>query len=80
MEQTLEESLEKHFGAQMRKLEAKVATMPEESGTSGEAMNLAQQAIEHYKRSQELMREGNWAGFGNELKRLEDVLERMQKP
>jgi uncharacterized membrane protein (UPF0182 family) len=80
MEQTLEESLEKHFGAQMRKLEAKVATMPEEAGTSGEASNLARQAIEHYKRSQELMREGNWAGFGNEMKRLEEVLKKLQEP
>jgi len=43
-------------------------------------MSLARQAIEHYERSQELLREGNWAGFWDELKRLEDVLKKMQKP
>lgn len=78
MEETLEESLARLFGVQMRELEAKVATMPETSGESGEATNLARQAIEHYKRSQELMHEGNWAGFGDELKRLEEVLKKMQ--
>jgi len=77
MEETLEESLAKHFGDQMMELEAKVATMPEQPG---QAMNLARQAIEHYKRSQELMHKGNWAGFGAELRRLEEVLKKMQKP
>ncbi len=77
MEETLEESLEKHFGRQIKYLEAKVAAMPEEPG---EDMTLARQAIDHYKRSQELLREGNWAGFGDELRRLEDVLKKMQKP
>jgi len=77
MEVTLEESLAKHFGDQLRKLEAKVAMKPV---GSGEDMSLARQAIEHYKRSQELMSEGNWAGFGDELRRLEVVLKKMQKP
>ena len=76
MEQTLEESLEKHFGHQIKQLETKIATIPEESG---EDMTLARQAINHYKRSQALLREGNWAGFGDELRRLEDVLKKMQK-
>jgi len=78
MEETLEKSLAKHFGDQVMKLEAKVAAMPEGSGESGEATNLARQAIEHYNRSQELLREGNWAGFGDELKRLEEVLKKLQ--
>jgi len=43
-------------------------------------MSLARQAIEHYEGSQELLREGKWAGFWDELKRLEDVLKRMQAP
>jgi len=80
MEENLEKSLAKLFGVQIRELEAKVATMPEETGKFGEATNLARQAIEHYKRSQELMRKGNWTGFGDELKRLEEVLKKMQNP
>jgi len=77
MEQTLEESLARHFGDQIRELETKVATMPVDSG---EAMSLARQAIKHYNRSQELLREGNWSGFGEELERLEVVLKKMQAP
>ncbi len=34
---------------------------------------LDRQAIERYNRSQELLREGNWSGFGDELRRLEVV-------
>jgi hypothetical protein len=41
--------------------------------------SLASQALEHYTRSQELLRQGNWAAFGEELKRLEALLKEMQK-
>jgi len=40
---------------------------------------VANRALEHYTRSQEYLRQGNWAGFGEELKKLEDLLKEMQK-
>ena len=41
--------------------------------------NLAGRALEHYARSQESLRQGNWGGFGEELKRVEALLREMQK-
>ncbi len=78
MEQTLEESLERHFGKQVRALEAKVAAAALEQPT--QELSLARQAIDHYNRSQEYLREGNWAAFGTELKSLQEVLKKMQNP
>jgi hypothetical protein len=40
---------------------------------------LARQALAHFQRSQELLRQGNWAGYGDELKKVEDLLREMQK-
>jgi hypothetical protein len=40
---------------------------------------LAQRALEHFSRSQELLRQGNWAGYGEEQKRLEALLREMQQ-
>ncbi|MFQ5851301.1 MAG: UPF0182 family protein [Candidatus Binatia bacterium] len=77
MEKTLKRSLERLFGDAVRSEGVEAARGPE---VSGEAVSLARQALEHYNRSVELLREGNWAGFGQELQRLEEVLRGMQNP
>ncbi|MFQ5540080.1 MAG: UPF0182 family protein, partial [Candidatus Binatia bacterium] len=77
MEETLRQSLERLFGGAVEGEEVKTAKVPE---VSGEAGDLARRALEHYNRSLELLREGNWAEFGKELKRLEGLLKGMQKP
>jgi hypothetical protein len=41
--------------------------------------DLAGRALEHYTRAQDMLRQGNWAGYGEELKKLEGVLREMQK-
>jgi len=38
---------------------------------------LARQANQHYERAQQLLRQGDWAGYGEEIKQLGDVLKRM---
>jgi hypothetical protein len=53
-----------------------VATVPE---TEKADRNLVRQALEHFQRSQDLLRQGNWAGYGEELKKLEALLQEMQK-
>ena len=40
---------------------------------------LAQRALEHFSRSQEFLRQGKWAGYGEEQKRLEALLREMQQ-
>ena len=40
---------------------------------------LARQALAHFSRAQELLRHGDWAGYGDELKKVEALLREMQK-
>ena len=39
----------------------------------------AKQALNHYNRAMNYLKQGNWAGYGNELKQLKQVLEGMTK-
>jgi uncharacterized membrane protein (UPF0182 family) len=39
---------------------------------------LAARASDHYARAQEHLRKGNWAGFGDELKRMEETLKQLR--
>ncbi len=76
MEETLEQSLQRIFGGKPVREPTQVAAAPEVArGEKG----LSSRALEHYTRSQEFLRQGNWAGFGEELKRMEAVLKEMQK-
>jgi uncharacterized membrane protein (UPF0182 family) len=76
MEETLEQSLQRIFGGRPAKEPTQVATVPE---TEKADRNLVRQALEHFQRSQDLLRQGNWAGYGEELKKLEALLQEMQK-
>ncbi len=78
MEENLEQSLQRIFGGKPAPgpvLQPAVAT-PQGPTTEKE---LARQALAHFQRSQELLRQGNWAGYGDELKKVEDLLREMQK-
>jgi len=46
--------------------------------TANEGRDLARQALDHFQRSQERLRQGNWSGYGEELKKLETLLRQMQ--
>jgi uncharacterized membrane protein (UPF0182 family) len=41
--------------------------------------NLAAQALEHYERAKQYLRQGNWAGYGKELESLEGILKRLSE-
>ena len=78
MEENLEQSLQRIFGGKPAPgpvLQPAVAG-PQALTTEKE---LARQALTHFQRSQELLRQGNWAGYGDELKKVEDLLREMQK-
>ena len=41
--------------------------------------DLALQALRHYRKAQDLLRQGDWAGYGKELDSLEKILKQMAK-
>ena len=77
MEETLDQSLQRIFGG---KTTAEPTPMPaaavKETLIEG---SLARRALEHFSRSQEFLRQGNWGGYGEEQKRLEALLREMQQ-
>jgi len=76
MEETLEQSLQRIFGGRPAGERPQVAALPQAAGPE---KTLVSRALEHYTRSQEFLRQGNWAGFGEELKKMEGLLNEMQK-
>ncbi len=76
MRETLEQSLQDLFGAKA----IQELPQPDKVATStGDGKSLASRALEHYLKSKELLRQENWAGYGQELKKLEAVLRDLQK-
>jgi hypothetical protein len=82
MEETLEKALDRLF-------ERGEAPPPVQKPPRGEpaapesvpadAAGLAALAREHYDRAMRAQREGNWALYGEEIKRLGEVLEKLSK-
>jgi uncharacterized protein len=76
MEETLEQSLQRVFGGKAPGDVPQRTAAPE---LRSDDKNLARQALDAFQRSQESLRQGNWAGYGEELKRVESLLREMQK-
>ncbi len=76
MEETLEQSLQQLFGGRAAGELPQVAALPE---VVREGKSLASRALEHYARSQQFLRQGDLARFGEELKKIEPLLKEMQK-
>jgi uncharacterized protein len=85
MEETLEEALGRLFarGDLPPPAEAAAAApaveTPPASPRAADAATLAGQARQHYDRAIQAQREGNWALYGEEIKRLGEVLEKLSK-
>jgi uncharacterized protein len=83
MEDTLDAALTQIFGGAVStgSTEATAATSapgkPPQPATAASLQSIAQEASQHYERAQQLLRQGDWAGYGEEIKRLGDVLRRM---
>lgn len=76
MEETLELALRKIFGGSRPTAEAAGETGPLPVAGQNE---LATEAMKIYERAVELQRQGNWAGYGEQLRKLKDVLQRMSR-
>jgi uncharacterized membrane protein (UPF0182 family) len=83
MEPTLEQSLQRIFGGRARPDGAVAATPPGGAaatiGPGDVALrSLAQRAWDAWQRSQEALRRGDWSGYGQEQRRLEEALRQLQ--
>lgn len=76
MEENLELALQRLFGG--KKAAAAVTTAVTEDAKASPS-TLAKEAMSIYEKATTLQRQGNWAGYGEELRRLEQVLKRMAK-
>jgi uncharacterized membrane protein (UPF0182 family) len=45
--------------------------------SASDLQSLAREANQHYERAQQLLRQGDWAGYGEEIRKLGEVLKRM---
>jgi uncharacterized membrane protein (UPF0182 family) len=76
MEENLELALQRLFGGKNAPaVVAKAATVD----TKASPAALAKEAMSIYERAMNLQRQGNWAGYGEELRKLELVLKQMAK-
>ncbi|HOP39906.1 MAG TPA: UPF0182 family protein [Geobacteraceae bacterium] len=76
MEETLELALKKLFGGSQAAAEPVGETGP--SPAAGQNM-LAAEAMKVYERAIAMQRQGNWAGYGEQLKKLKEILQRMAR-
>jgi uncharacterized protein len=91
MEETLDAALGRIFpggaarpqpatpGAEGQPPASAPAAGPGQPSASPDVASLAEQARAHYQRALQAQREGNWALYGEEIKKLGEVLERMRK-
>lgn len=86
MEETLELALQRIFGAKVPAAGAPIpsaaqagapAGAPGAPGLSGPSQALAKEAMAIFQKALNLQRQGDWAGYGEELRKLQQVLQRM---
>ena len=77
MEDNLELALQRLFGGK----KAAAAPVAEAAAVDSKAApaSLAKEAMSLYEKAITLQRQGNWSGYGEELRKLEQVLKRMAK-
>ncbi|MEI6313507.1 MAG: UPF0182 family protein, partial [Syntrophus sp. (in: bacteria)] len=80
MEENLELALQRLFGARKAAgvSSAGTATAAAATGTPS-VRELAAEAMKSYQRATEMQRQGNWAGYGEEIRKLEQLLKKIAK-
>ena len=73
MEKTLDKALSSVLGGEVSPQRVDVPAAVHTLGSS----DLGIRALEHYNRAREYLRQGNWAGYGEELEKLEQVLKQL---
>ena len=75
MEENLDHALRRVLGGKIIEKGTVSASVPE----SGEIFELGEQALKYYHNAKDYLRQGDWAGYGRELEKLEDVLKQLSK-
>jgi uncharacterized membrane protein (UPF0182 family) len=78
MEESLEAGLQRIFGGKPVVTQAAAARPAQTAAAQAGQPEAARQALEHFQRAQESLRQGNWAAYGEELKKVEALLQQMQ--
>jgi len=82
MEENLELALQRVFGGEVMREKAApkavlgAAAPPEKRRTDPE---IAAEALAHYRKAQDFLRQGNWAGYGEELRKMEEGLKALER-
>ncbi len=86
MEENLEVALQRIFGGETMKdrggpkaAAAAAAAIAATGKPDRTERQLAIEALGHYRKAQELLRQGNWSGYGEELRKMEDLLRMAEK-
>ncbi len=88
MEPTLDAALSKIFGGMVATAPAQgpahavpaAQTPARVSALASDVQALIREANQHFERAQQLLRQGDWNGYGEEVKKLGEVLKRMGPP
>jgi uncharacterized membrane protein (UPF0182 family) len=79
MEENLELALQRIFGGELlrEKDVRKAAAGPAERERTDR--QLALDALSHYRKAQEYLRQGNWGAYGDELRRMDEMLRSIER-
>ena len=80
MEENLDTSLQRIFGGRPTK-EKESSTVESAAGPIREKTDreMALDALSHYRRAQEYLKLGNWGSYGEELRKMDDILRTIEK-
>jgi hypothetical protein len=78
MEENLDLSLQRIFGGRLPR-EKEIS--PQATATRGEMTDrqLALEALSRFRKAQEQLKAGNWSAYGDELKKVEEILKSIEK-
>jgi len=81
MEQTLDAALTQIFGGGAAPPSAAPTPTSQTPGQSpsSDVQRLASQAAEQFQRAEALQRQGDWAGYGEQMKKLQQTLEQLKR-
>jgi uncharacterized membrane protein (UPF0182 family) len=79
MEDNLETSLQRIFGAKVLKEERPALEAQARPAVEQTDRQLALDALAHYRKAQDYLKLGNWASYGEELKKMDEILRVLEK-
>ncbi len=78
MEENLELSLQRIFGGQLMR-ETPLTTETTLAVTVRSDREIALEALKHYRKAQDMLRQNNWSGYGEELQKMDTLLRSLEK-